>query len=128
MTTTALINTETKKPLIFPEFDDIKVSTKTFIIMTNLVIDLPKLFDFLPVTDYTFVPKKRGRKKKISVDNPNKDVPQGSIVTLKYENKIRGIDLKQKKIIETLEYKKKASTKESINFSLSISWSKTRHY
>ena len=97
MTTTALINTETKKPLIFPEFDDIKVSTKTFIIMTNLVIDLPKLFDFLPVTDYTFVPKKRGRKKKISVDNPNKDVPQGSIVTLKYENKIRGIDLKQKK-------------------------------
>lgn len=97
MTTTALINTETKKPLKFPEFDDIKVSTKTFIIMTNLVIDLPKLFDFLPVTDYTFVPKKRGRKKKISVDNPNKDVPQGSIVTLKYENKIRGIDLKQKK-------------------------------
>lgn len=96
MTTTALINTE-KKPLIFPEFDDIKVSTKTFIIMTNLVIDLQKLFDFLPVTDYTFVPKKRGRKKKISVDNPNKDVPQGSIVTLKYENKIRGIDLKQKK-------------------------------
>ena len=48
----------TRKQLVFPEFEDIKVSTKTFIIMTNLLIDLKKLFEFLPVTDYTFVPKK----------------------------------------------------------------------
>jgi TATA-box binding protein (TBP) (component of TFIID and TFIIIB) len=86
-----------RKELVFPEFDDIKVSTKTFIIMTNLLIDLKKLFEFLPVTDYTFVPKKRGRKKKNNFVNPNKNVPQGSIVTMKFENKIRGIDLKQKK-------------------------------
>lgn len=86
-----------KKQLVFPEFEDIKVSTKTFIVMTNLVIDLKKLFDYLPITDYTFVQKKRGRKKKINQTNPNKDVPQGSIVTMKYENNIRGIDLKQKK-------------------------------
>ena len=50
--------------LFFPEFEDIKVSTKTFIVMTNLVINLKNLFEFLPITDYAFVPKKRGRKKK----------------------------------------------------------------
>lgn len=50
--------------LKYPEFDDIVVSTKTFIVKTNLVMDLKKLFDFLPVTDYVMLPKKRGRKKK----------------------------------------------------------------
>ena len=83
--------------LFFPEFEDIKVSTKTFIVMTNLVINLKNLFEFLPITEYAFVPKKRGRKKKNNQINPNKNVPQGSIVTMKYENNIRGIDLKQKK-------------------------------
>ena len=46
------------KQLFFPEFEDIKVSTKTFIIMTNLVINLKNLFEFLPITEYAFVPKK----------------------------------------------------------------------
>jgi hypothetical protein len=41
--------TVTAKQLVFPEFDDIKVSTKTFIAMTNLIIDLKKLFEFLPI-------------------------------------------------------------------------------
>ena len=52
--------------LVFPEFDDIKVSTKTFIVMTNLILDLKNLFEILNVTDYTVVKKKRGRKKKNS--------------------------------------------------------------
>ena len=42
----------TNKTLNFPEFDDIKVSTKTFIAMTNLKLNLNKLFDFLHVTEY----------------------------------------------------------------------------
>ena len=71
---TEIINPTTKKQLVFPEFDDIKVSTKTFIVMTNLVINLKNLFEFLPVTEYAFVPKKRGRKKKNNQINPNKDV------------------------------------------------------
>ena len=78
-----------KKQLVFPEFEDIKVSTKTFIVMTNLVINLKNLFEFLPITEYAFVPKKRGRKKKNNQVNPNKNVPQGSIVTMKYENNIK---------------------------------------
>lgn len=83
--------------LIFPDFEDIKVSTKTFIAMTNLIIDLKQLFDFLPVIEYTVIPKKRGRKKKASMVEQLKDIPHGSIITLKHENKIRGVDLKQKK-------------------------------
>ena len=87
----------TEKQLVFPKFDDIKVSTKTFIAMTNLIIDLKKLFEFLPITDYTVIPKKRGRKKKDEIIEPINYIDHGSIVTLKHENKIRGVDLKQKK-------------------------------
>lgn len=86
------------KELSFPEFDKISVSTKTFIVKTNIVIDLKNLFEFLPVVDYVIVPKKRGRKKKLDTIEQNKDIPNGSIITLKYENKLRGVDLKQKKV------------------------------
>lgn len=86
--------------LTFPEFDDIKVSTKTFIVMTNIIVDLKKLFDFLPVTEYVALPKKRGRKKKSNIFEYNKDIAQGSIITLKFENQLRGVDLKQKKSLK----------------------------
>lgn len=96
--------------LKFPEFDDIKVSTKTFIIMTNLKIKLQSLFDFLPITDYTVIPKKRGRKKKSSIIDPNTDIKSGSIITMKFESQFRGVDLKQKKA-----QNKKKSTKHFRN-------------
>ena len=83
--------------LVFPEFEDIKVSTKTFIAMTNLIIDLKQLFEILPITEYTVIPKKRGRKKKAGIIEQLKEIPHGSIVTLKHENKMRGVDIKQKK-------------------------------
>lgn len=85
------------KNLIFPDFDSIKVSTKTFIVMTNMILNIDKLFNFLPITDYILVPKRRGRKKKNEPNDPNKDIPSGSIITLEYQNKIRGVDLKKKK-------------------------------
>lgn len=89
--TTLPLNTKYK------DFEDITVSTKTFIVKTNLVIDLKKLYDFLPVTDYVQAPKKRGRKKKIAYEEQNKDIINGSIITLKYENQIKGVDLKIRK-------------------------------
>lgn len=95
---TDTINKNAKdRPLVFPEFEDIKVSTKTFIAMTNIIIDLKKLFEFLPIIDYTVIPKKRGRKKKLEPVEPSVSVENGSIVTLKYENKLRGVELKQRK-------------------------------
>ena len=94
------------KKLIFPEFEDIKVSTKTFIAMSNLTINLQKLFEFLPTTAYIVIPKKRGRKKKLEFIDPNIGVKSGSILTMKYENNLKGVDLKQKK-----SQNKKKSTK-----------------
>ena len=84
--------------LKFPEFDDIKVSTKTIIAKTNMTIDLRKLFDYLPITNYIVFPKKRGRKKKIEKVEEKIIIESGSIITLKYENDVRGVEIKKKKI------------------------------
>lgn len=83
--------------LVFPEFNDIEVSTKTFVAATNLKIDIYKLFRRLPVTPYTVVPKKRGRKKKVVQEDPNQDILPGSIISLSCEEETRGVVLKKKK-------------------------------
>jgi TATA-box binding protein (TBP) (component of TFIID and TFIIIB) len=85
------------KKLVMPSFDDIKVSTKTVIASTNASYDIQRLFEELPVVPYTLVKKKRGRKKNIPSSDPNKDIESGSIITLKYFDNIRGVDLKPKK-------------------------------
>jgi TATA-box binding protein (TBP) (component of TFIID and TFIIIB) len=43
------------------------------------------------------VPKRRGRKKKSIIVDPNKNIPDGSIITLDLANNIRGVVLKKKK-------------------------------
>lgn len=80
-----------------PIFEDIKVSTKTIIAVTNWNININLLFKTLPITNFTLIPKKRGRKKKEEREDPNKDIPSGSIITLEFGDEIRGVDLKQKK-------------------------------
>ena len=84
------------RQLQFPSFDDIKVSTKTYTAVTNIEIDIQKLFDVIPVTDYVVQPKKRGRKKKGSLVNVNQEIPYGSIVTAKFEKYMKGVELKPK--------------------------------
>ncbi len=93
-----MTNTETRKTLTFPEFDNIKVSTKTFTATTNLNIEIKELFVKLPITPYTVIAKKRGRKKKVETIDPNKDIPFGSIITIKCEGELRGVELKPKKL------------------------------
>jgi hypothetical protein len=46
------------------EFEEIAVSTRTIIGITNWNINIEKLFDVLPTTEYNVQPKKRGRKRK----------------------------------------------------------------
>jgi TATA-box binding protein (TBP) (component of TFIID and TFIIIB) len=65
--------------------------------MTNLTLDIRKLHQHLPITEYIVVPKRRGRKKKNAAADPNKDIPSGSIITVDFENKVRGVRLKKKK-------------------------------
>jgi TATA-box binding protein (TBP) (component of TFIID and TFIIIB) len=92
------MNDRTETDEKFPmKFEDIKVSTKTIIAVTNLKLHINDLFEKLPITDYTIVPKKRGRKKKTEVVQQTPIKP-GSILTLKLGGKFRGVDLKKKKV------------------------------
>ena len=112
----------------YPCFDDIKVSTKTFIVMTNITINIEKLYNFLPITSYTVVPKKRERKKKTIEKNPNNDMRDGNIVTIDMKDKHRGVLLKTKKKKKsdgTIEYFRNSVTivmyieNKFINFKIS---------
>jgi hypothetical protein len=87
------------KNIDIPEikFKDIQVSTKTFTAMTNLQINIKELFEYLPITPYMVIPKKRGRKKKGEQIVTNQDINWGSIITLKCEGKLRGVELKTQK-------------------------------
>lgn len=78
-------------------FEDIEVSTKTLIGISNWNLDIEKLFEELNATEYIVVQKKRGRKKKEDFVDPNEDIPSGSIITIKYKNKLKGVDLKGNK-------------------------------
>lgn len=79
-------------------FDDIEISTETIIAKTNWKVDINGLFAHLNVTEYTVIPKKRGRKSK---DEKKEDKKQklndGDIVTIKLGNKLKGVNLKEKK-------------------------------
>ena len=78
-------------------FQDIPISTRTIIVATNTLINIENLYTNLPITEYTVIRKKRGRKKKDMIENINNTVPNGSIVSIKYQDKIRGVELKVKK-------------------------------
>ena len=99
-TKTPLNNKSDKKSdeiiLNFPKFEDNKVSTKTIIAVTNLSIDIRKLYEHFPITPYHVQPKKRGRKKKTDIAEEIFTVKNGSIITAKIENDLRGVDLKKK--------------------------------
>lgn len=85
-----------EKKLVFRKFEDIKVSTKTFIAVTNVSLNIENVFRSLPITDYIIIPKKRGRRKNNTIVDPNKDIEEGSIISLEYRNELRGANLKGK--------------------------------
>jgi len=91
---------KTRTPVILKKglnLNSIPVSTKTFIVLTNLILDIPKIWESLPVTEYILVSRKRGRKRKEEIVDPNENIPSGSIITLELGNKLRGVLLKNKK-------------------------------
>ena len=77
-------------------FDEITISTKTVIGISNLKIDLNKFFDYMPITDYTPVEKKRGRKRKIQIVSNINKLPVGSIICIQKKKDLRGVCLKKK--------------------------------
>jgi TATA-box binding protein (TBP) (component of TFIID and TFIIIB) len=79
------------------QFNEITVSTKTVIGISNLKIDLDKFFNYIPITDFVPPQKKRGRKRRIQIATSTNLVPYGSIITIQRKKEIRGAILKTKK-------------------------------
>jgi TATA-box binding protein (TBP) (component of TFIID and TFIIIB) len=79
-------------------FESYDPSTKTFVVNTNLIINIVDLFqkNILPITPYIVIKKKRGRKKKGSDEDPNKDIKCGSIILFQYMKDYQGVLLKSK--------------------------------
>jgi len=88
---------DSKVSFNIPRFEDIPVSTRTSIVMTNLTLNIRSLYEHLPITPYVVIPKRRGRKKKTIPSDPNSNITDGSIITVEFENMIRGVRLKKKK-------------------------------
>ncbi len=63
----------------------------------NYIFNLNLLFNNLPITPFTVVQKKRGRKKKTELADPNKDIPPGSIISVQSKTNVRGVLVKPKK-------------------------------
>ena len=78
------------------KFEDIAISTKTVICISNLKIDLEKFFNYMPITDFTPQEKKRGRKKRIQIVLNHNNLPYGSIISVQKKREIRGACLKSK--------------------------------
>lgn len=78
-------------------FEDIKISTQTIIGISNLNINIDKLFHKFQIHPYTVIEKRRGRKRKNDVEKKPEILQDGAIITVKYGDTIRGIDTKQKK-------------------------------
>jgi TATA-box binding protein (TBP) (component of TFIID and TFIIIB) len=92
-------------------FDDIQVSTKTYGVISNFKFNITSLYNFLPITSYVLIQKKRGRKKKQDIDDPNKDIPYGSIITIKCGKQIRGVETKNKSTKNKLNNTRKNKSK-----------------
>lgn len=85
------------------KFEEIAISTKTVIGISNLKIDLEKFFTYMPITDYTPLEKKRGRKKRIQIVLSNNTLPYGSIISIQKKKELRGVQLKTKRTISSSE-------------------------
>lgn len=85
-----------------PEFLENKVSTRTYIARSSLLLNLKWLYENIEITHYEIRRKKRGRKKKSTEEekNLNKHIVSGSIISVMYniDNKtvLRGVQLKKK--------------------------------
>jgi TATA-box binding protein (TBP) (component of TFIID and TFIIIB) len=80
-------------------FEDIDVSTRTVIGISNLRINLNKFFTYVPITEYISDKKKRGRKPKIQVSVNKNNIPNGSIISLEQGVEIEENDKKIKTIL-----------------------------
>jgi hypothetical protein len=132
-----IINSEGK----IKSFDEIGVSTKTVIAISNLIIDLEKFFNYVPITEFTPIEKKRGRKKRSISEPIVKILPVGSVILVQRRKEHRGVLLKNKSkrsktfflhsvtVVLILENNKEINIKVSSNGKFQITGCKSeKHY
>jgi hypothetical protein len=88
------------------KYDDILPTTRTVIAITNLSIDIQAFFKYMPITDYTPVEKRRGRKRRVQPPIHMEILKSGSIVSMQYGDIIKGVSLKKKKYKKVQTQKK----------------------
>ena len=74
-------------------FSKLQTSTKTVMVYSNINLDFGKIFENIKIT---FIETPLTKKKK-NVDKKKLKAPHGSIISIQYENKFRGINLKKSK-------------------------------
>lgn len=82
--------------LKYEPFENLKVSTKTIICVSNMVFNLGLIFNYAHITPFLLIKKKRGKKEQEYV-NPNINIPAGSIISIQCGDNSRGILFKKKK-------------------------------
>ncbi len=83
----------TMKKYGLPEFEELKTSTRTMMVYTNIHFDLEKIFKSVEITKVA-VPL---TKKKKNVDKKKLEAPYGSIISVQKGTRFRGINLRKYK-------------------------------
>lgn len=98
---------------IFEEY-----STKTIIVFTNIIIDIEKFFNYMPIYDLS-IECKNNRKKRLKdlwhIEDILDDIPSESIICLKWNNKTRGLVLKTASVVRNFNKNKKKRDKYFLN-------------
>lgn len=136
----SLEHTPIEMSLEHTPFENVAISTQTIISVSNLKFNLNLMYQYLPITEYIILKKKRGRKKKVEIVNPNINIPPGSIISIQNKTNIRGSILKESKkenktyflnsitIVMVLENGKLINSKISQNGKLQITGCKNMNH
>ena len=76
-----------------PEFENLKTSTRTLMVYTNVTFDFEKIFQGVELTEIE-VPL---TKKKKNVDKKRLQAPYGSIISVQMRDRLRGVNLRKNK-------------------------------
>lgn len=93
-------------------------STKTIIVFTNIIIDIENFFKYMPVCDLS-IECKNNRKKRLKdlwhMEDIVDEIPDGSIICMKWNNQTRGLVLKTASVVRNFNENKKKRDKYFLN-------------
>ena len=106
-------------------------STKTIISFTNIIIDMEKFFNYIPIRDIA-IERKNNRKKKIenvfNIEDRKENIPSGSILCVKWRYQERGTIIKTASIVRNSNKNKKKRDKYFLNSITTIMYFNNEKY